>query len=137
MQKKYFLIFALIAIAAVVQGQTTTPKPAQGDPSITANGVIGEVKAMDATARQMIVKTDAGSVVTVSLGDKTIYMRLAPGEKTLTNATKITAADVGECDRVWARGKVSEDLKSVPAAAVIVMTKADIAKKQEEIGRAH
>src|SRR6185503_12178332 len=56
---------------------------------------------------------------------------LAPGEKTLTNATKIAFADVGEGDRVWARGKVADDHKSVPAAALIVMNKADIAKKQE------
>ncbi|HZE68610.1 MAG TPA: hypothetical protein VE135_03665 [Pyrinomonadaceae bacterium] len=129
MQKKYFVILVLIAITTVVQGQTATPAP--DDPSITANGVIGEVKVIDTPARQMIVKTDAGSVVTVSLGDKTIYLRLAPGEKTLTNATKITMADVAEGDRVWARGKVSDDRKSVPAAAVIVMTKADIAKKQD------
>ncbi|HEY6119489.1 MAG TPA: hypothetical protein VIV66_05985 [Pyrinomonadaceae bacterium] len=130
--QKCFVILVLIAIATVAQGQTPGASPAPGDPSITANGVIGEVKAIDNSARQMIVKTDAGSVITVSLGEKTIYMRLAPGEKTLTNATKITLADVGEGDRVWARGKVAEDLKSVPAAAaVIVMTKADIAKKQD------
>jgi len=67
----------------------------------------------------------------VSLSDKTVYMRLAPGEQKLTNAEKITLTDVGEGDRVWARGRVSEDHKSVPAAAVVVMTKADIAKKQE------
>jgi len=132
MNKKYFLTLALIAMAAVARGQATTPAtPSQGDPSITENGVIGEVKAIDAAAKQMIVKTDAGSVVTVALADKTIYMRLAPGEKTLTNATKITLADVAEGDRVWSRGKVSEDRKSVPATAVIVMTKADIAKKQD------
>ena len=58
-------------------------------------------------------------------------MRLAPGEKTLTNAAKITFPEVGEGDRVWARGKVADDHKSVPAAALIVMDQADIAKKQE------
>jgi hypothetical protein len=132
MKKRYFLIIALIAMATVARGQATTPvTPSQGDPSITENGVIGEVKAIDAAAKQMIVKTDSGSVVTVALADKTIYMRLAPGEKTLTNATKITLADVAEGDRVWSRGKVSEDRKSVPATAVILMTKADIAKKQD------
>ena len=101
------------------------------DPAITATGAIGEVKAIDAASKQMTVKTDAGSLVTVSLSDKTVYMRLAPGEQKLTNAEKITLTDVGEGDRVWARGRVSEDHKSVPAAAVVVMTKADIAKKQE------
>jgi hypothetical protein len=58
-------------------------------------------------------------------------MRLAPGETSLTNAAKIAFTDLGEGDRVWARGKVAEDRKSVPAASLIVMNKADIAKKQE------
>ena len=107
------------------------PASQQADKGITPNSAIGEVKAIDPASNQLIVKTDAGSVVTVTVSDKTVYMRLAPGEKTLTNATKIAFADVAEGDRVWARGKVSEDLKSVPAAALIVMNKADIAKKQE------
>jgi Cu/Ag efflux protein CusF len=117
-----------------LNAQTPQPTPASqqsGDPGITPNGAMGEVKSIDNAAKQLVVKTDSGSLVTVSLGEKTVYMRLAPGEKTLTNATKITLADVGEGDRVWARGKVSEDRKSVPAAALVVMSKADIAKKQE------
>jgi hypothetical protein len=132
MIKKLFVILPLLACATVTKAQTTAASsPVQSDPSITANGVIAEVKAIDGAALQMIVKTDAGSVVTVILGEKTVYMRLAPGEKTLTNAAKISLTDVAEGDRVWARGKVADDRKSVPAAAIIVMTKADIAKKQE------
>jgi hypothetical protein len=38
---------------------------------------------------------------------------------------------VAEGDRVLAMGKVSEDHKLVPARTLVVMTKADIAKKQE------
>ncbi len=49
----------------------------------------------------------------------------------MTNATDITLADVGEGDRIMARGNVAADQKSVPAAMVIVMTKGDLAKKQE------
>jgi hypothetical protein len=101
------------------------------DPNITAKHAIGEVKAIDAAAKQMTIKTDAGSTVLVSLSDKTIYKRLAPGETALTNATDIAFADVSEGDRVWARGTVAEDRKSVPAAMVVVMTKGDLAKKQD------
>ncbi len=135
--KALFLAFALIQVfliagpAANAQTSPTAAAQRPGDPGITANGAIGEVKVIDAAGRQLIVKTDAGSLVTVALGDKTVYMRLAPGEKTLTNATKITLGDVGEGDRVWARGKVADDHKSVPAVALIVMNKADLAKKQE------
>ncbi len=123
---------ALLTVNAGAFAQTP-PAPAsqQADKGITPNSAIGEVKAIDPVSNQLIVKTDAGSVITVTVSDKTVYMRLAPGEKTLTNATKISFAEVSEGDRVWARGKVAEDSKSVPAAALIVMNKADIAKKQE------
>ena len=101
------------------------------DPGITAKHAIGEVKTIDAAAKQLTIKTDAGSMVTVSLTDKTTYKRLAPGEQSLTNSVDITFADLAEGDRVWARGNVAEDRKSVPAAMVVVMTKTDLAKKQE------
>jgi len=101
------------------------------DPAITTKHAIGEVKTIDSAAKQLTIKTDAGSIVTVSLSDKTTYKRLAPGEQSLTNATDITFADVSEGDRVWARGNVAEDRKSVPAAMVVVMTRGDLAKKQE------
>ncbi|MEP6570921.1 MAG: hypothetical protein ABJC10_14210 [Acidobacteriota bacterium] len=135
-----FLAFALVLVGVLAapraQAQTTAtaPPPASaqaGDPGITLNGAIGEVKVIDNAGKQLIVKTDAGSLVTVALDEKTVYMRLAPGEKTLSNATKIALADVGEGDRVWARGKVADDKKSVPATALIVMNKVDIAKKHE------
>src|SRR5689334_12260518 len=104
---------------------------AQDDPSIAAKYAIGEVKSIDATAKQLTIKTDAGSMVTVSLSDKTTYKKLAPGEQSLTNATDVTFADLAEGDRVMARGTVAADRKSVPALMVIVMTKGDLAKKQE------
>ena len=107
------------------------PAAQTGDPSISANRALGEVKVIDAAAKQLIIKTDAGTLVTVTLSDATSYMRVAPGETTLTKATKITFADVAEGDRVMAMGKVSDDHKLVPARTLIVMTKADIAKKQE------
>ncbi|MEP6818959.1 MAG: hypothetical protein ABJA18_05455 [bacterium] len=138
--KASFLVVALVLVGVLAGGtanaqttSTTSSTVAQKgtDLGITANGAIGEVKVIDNVGKLLIVKTDAGSLVTVALSDKTIYMRLAPGEKTLTNATKIAFSDVGEGDRVWARGKVADDQKSVPATALIVMNKVDIAKKQE------
>ena len=133
--KAHFLAIALALLTGTAGAYAQTPQAApasqQADKGITPNSAIGEVKAIDPASNQLILKTDAGSVVTVTVSDKTVYMRLAPGETKLANATKIAFADVAEGDRVWARGKVSQDLKSVPAAALIVMTKADIAKKQE------
>jgi co-chaperonin GroES (HSP10) len=139
MKAPFFAIaLALIGVLAGsgAQAQTTpaaasTAAPQGGDPSISPNRALGEVKVKDAAAKQLIIKTDAGSLVTVVLSDATSYMRVAPGETTLTNATKIAFADVAEGDRVLALGKVSADQKLVPARTLVVMTKADIAKKQE------
>jgi hypothetical protein len=135
MMRAHFLAIALALLTGTAGVYAQTPQAAptspQADKGITPNSAIGEVKAIDPASNQLIVKTDAGSVVTVTVSDKTVYMRLPPGETTLKNATKIAFTEVAEGDRVWARGKVSEDLKSVPAAALIVMNKADIAKKQE------
>src|SRR5215217_3317652 len=124
------LFFA--AAIGVITLMASSPAFTQGpDPNITTKHAIGEVKAIDAAAKQLTIKTDAGSEVVVSLGDKTTYKKLAPGETSLTNATELTLGDLAEGDRVMARGNVSEDRKSVPAAMVIVMTKGDLAKKQE------
>jgi hypothetical protein len=111
-----------VALALFTQG---------ADPDIAAKHAIGEVKAIDVATKQITMTTTAGSTVTVSVNDRTTYKKLAPGEKTLTNATDVTFADVAEGDRIMARGTVSEDRKSVPALQVIVMTKGDLTKKQE------
>src|SRR5215203_4536911 len=127
--RTFFFVAAMGLITLLASNLVSLAQGA--DPALTAKHAIGEVKTIDAAAKQITLKTDAGSVVTVSLTDKTTYKRLAPGEQSLTNATDIAFTDVSEGDRVWARGTVSEDRKSVPAAMVIVMTKGDLAKKQD------
>ena len=101
------------------------------DPGIQAKGAIGEVKSIDAASKLVTIKTDAGSVVMVLYTDRTTYKKTAPGETSLNNATDITVTEVGEGDRIYARGTVAEDRKSISALQIIVMSKGDIAKKQE------
>ena len=135
--KAPFLAIALMVVgvlAGVSAHAQSTAAAASGqatDPSISPNRALGEVKLIDANAKQITLKTDAGSVIVATLSDATNYMRVAPGETTLTNATKIAFTDVAEGDRVLAMGKTSDDRKTVVARTIIVMTKADIAKKQE------
>ena len=135
--KAFIFVFALVSVLVLsgmgdsAHAQATAAAQQPSDPGITPNGAVGEVKVIDAAGKQMIIKTDAGSLITVVLNDATTYMRVAPGETTLSKATKIVFGDVGEGDRVFARGLVSDDKKSVPARVVIVMNKVDIAKKQE------
>src|SRR5215216_4840434 len=123
--------FFAIAIGLITLAFSSVSFAQGSDPNIAAKHAIGEIKSIDSAAKQLTIKTDAGSIVTVTLSDKTTYKKLAPGEQTLTNATDVTFADLAEGDRVMARGTVSADQKSVPAVQVIVMTKGDLAKKQE------
>lgn len=109
-------------------GQSGTSNSAGG---ITPNGVVAEVVSLDAANKKMSVRTEAGASVTVMLDEQTTYFRLPPGERTLDKREAIQLSDIGVGDRVWARGKVAEDQKSVPARMVIVMTKAALAAKNE------
>jgi antitoxin (DNA-binding transcriptional repressor) of toxin-antitoxin stability system len=119
-------VLALLASASVLTAQTTAP-----DPAITSLSVTGVVTDLKTDTRQVIVKTAAGNEVTVTLSDRTTFMRIPPGEKTKDKFVPITATDFGVGDSVFARGRMSADLKSMPALEFYVMSKADIAQKRE------
>jgi hypothetical protein len=123
-----FTVISVLSLSLVALAQTPGASPTA--PAIA--GVIGEVKDLDTAKNQIIVRADSGVLYTVNLTEKTRYKRSAPGAKTLENATVITLADVGSGDRVWAYGRVSEPQKTVPAQMLVVMSKADLAKKQEQ-----
>ena len=118
-------VIGLLSLSFSVLGQTPSASPA-------IPGVIGEVKNIDTAANQIIVRADSGVLFTVNLSDKTQYRRMAPGAKTLDTATNITLAEVGLGDRVWARWRAGTDQKTVPTPQLVVMSKADLAKKQEQ-----
>src|SRR2546422_5878525 len=122
------LLVASIGFGGAVYGQTPSASPATS----AVSGVIGEVKAIDAATKQMVVRDDKGVIFSINLSDKTQYKRMAHGEKTMASAEDITLADVGQGDRVWARWRAGSDQKTVPSAQVVVMSKADVAKKQEQ-----
>jgi hypothetical protein len=93
--------------------------------------ILGELTAINAGSNQLTIKTDKGESVSLTLAERTRYLRVTPGETDLKNASKISLSDLGTGDRVLALGKPSEDGKTLAATSVIVMTKADITKKQE------
>lgn len=131
----FAVLLALTSSLSFVSAQTPATGAAaqqpQADKSITANGVIGNVTAINLAEKGMAVKTDAGNSVVAVFSDTTSFIRAQPGSTTLEGATKITPAEIGVGDRVFARGKLSDDQKSVMVRALVVMTKADIAKKHE------
>ena len=120
-------LLALLASTSALKAQNS-PSP---DPAITSLSVTGVVTELKTETRQVIVKTAAGNEVTVTLSDRTTFMRIPPGEKTKDKFVPITPADFGVGDSVFARGRMMEDRKSMPALEFYVMSKADITQKRE------
>src|SRR5829696_7254001 len=89
---------------------TPSPRPVS-DSAITALSVMGTVSELKSDASQVIVRTAAGNQVTVTLSDRTVYMRIPPGEKTKEKFIKISPTDFGVGDSVFARGRMTEDRK--------------------------
>ena len=92
---------------------------------------MGTVSELKSDTRQVTVTTAAGNQVTVTLSDRTVYMRIPPGEKTKDKFIKISPTDFGVGDSVFARGRMTEDRKSMPALEFYVMSKGDIAQQRE------
>src|SRR6266849_2008341 len=122
-------LVTVVALGLGVRAHGQTPSPS---PTAQVVNLVGEVKAIDATAKQIVIRADSGVISTINLSEKTQYKRLPPGETTLANATNIAIGDVGQGDRVLARWRAGSDQKTVPAPQVVVMSKADLAKKQEQ-----
>ena len=134
--KRFCEMIALCALAllanASVPGQSNNPSnPSTADAGITPTSVLGVVTDIKLDIRQVTIKTNAGNYVAVTLNERTEFMRIPPGEKTKDKFIKITVADFSVGDSVYARGKISEDRKSMPALEFYVMSKTDIATKQE------
>jgi uncharacterized protein DUF5666 len=100
-------------------------------PSAQASAVarpVGTIKSI--SGNTVTLTTDAGIDVTVQIQDATKLVRIAPGQKNLKDSTPLQLADVQPGDRILVRGKLAEDGRTVLAASVITMKKADIAEKQ-------
>jgi hypothetical protein len=59
-------------------------------------------------------------------------VRIAPGEKTLKNATPVELQDLQTGDRILVAGKASDDAKAIVAASIVVMKRSDVEARKEE-----
>jgi len=91
---------------------------------------IGSIKAI---AGNVITLTpDSGPEIDVTVQATTHIVRIAPGEKTLKNATPVQLQDLQVGDRVLVAGKASDDAKAITAASIVVMKRSDVETHKEE-----
>src|SRR6266849_8078350 len=89
---------------------------------------VGAIKSI--SGNTITLTTDASIDLTVQVQDATKLMRIAPGQTDLKDAAPILLTDLQTGDRILVRGKLADDGKTILAASVIAIKKADIAEKQ-------
>ena len=129
------VIFGLSSIAAVLPVALPTVTLAQDAPAAAKaspfTSTIGTVTEINPAEKKMVIKTDAGAMLTIALDDKTHFLKIAPGEKDLKKATESKVDEVKSGDRVSSRNRKLDNGGLGPATTVIVMTKEELAKHQE------
>src|ERR1700730_844725 len=94
-----FLIFGVLSLAQVAFAKA-----------------VGTVKSI--SGNSIVLTTDSGTEVTVTITDSTRIVQATPGQTDLKNATPIHASDIHVGDRVLALGLNGEG-NSVAASTVI------------------
>ena len=91
---------------------------------------IGSIKAISGGV--ITLTPDSGPEIEVTVQAGARIVRIAPGEKTLKNATPVELQDLQVGDRILVAGKASDDAKSVTAASIVVMKRSDVEARKEE-----
>lgn len=128
--RKVFLFSVLLTALPVPAALRQDATPAAAKPAAVSR-VVGEVTSVDST--HLSIKTDTGAAATVKLAPATSFLRIPPGEKDLTKATRISMSDIAVGDRVLARVRTApEGQPENPASIVYLMNKAELAQHLEK-----
>lgn len=114
-------IAVLFGAFSAVSAQTAAP--------VKLSLASGDVVSIN--AGKIVLNTKDGSL-DVMINDKTEYKRVSPDNPSLKTAIAAAFSEIASGDKLIVTGFFSEDKKSIPARAVYLMTKADIAQKQSK-----
>lgn len=123
-RRLFFLVVLIILGTGVL--------PVWATAQATQPGVVRQIGAIKAISGGAVTLTpDVGPDISVAIQDGARMLRMAPGQQDLKTATPIQLQDLQIGDRILVRGKMSDDNKTLLAAAVIVMKQSDIAAKNQ------
>jgi hypothetical protein len=126
------LALGLVCLCLVPLSHATSDQTQDTHAPSSTGGTARPVGAVKSVAGNVItLTTDGGSTVNILVQDSTRMVRLAPGQKDLKDATPLQLQDVHVGDRILARGKASDDGKSVEASSIVLVKGSDVAAKEE------
>ena len=121
----------LVLLAGVAElAQAKMPLPQQAGEQTSAAKQLGTIKAI--AGSEITLTSDARSEIKVVVPDTARLVRIEPGQKDLKNAAPIQMKDLQVGDRILARGKASDDGKSLVASGIIVMKSSDLEATREK-----
>ncbi len=120
------IIAAIWAIAATVPGAAQTP------PAANRAQLSGTVTSVNADGKQLSLKSDKGEEIAVATTDRTLILRIPPGETDPKKGSKIALSSLSSGDRAVVIGPTPADPKAWTATAVLVMSKGDVASLQQK-----
>jgi len=123
-----FVLSGSLAGTVAAQTPTTGTTPAASSP-VKLGLIQGDVSTIN--SEKIVLQTKDGEMQ-VTLSAKTTYFRVSPDNPSLKTATAANLTDIGAGDKLIVTGIIAADKKSVPAAKVYLMTKSDIAQKQNK-----
>ncbi|MGA8036150.1 MAG: DUF5666 domain-containing protein [Candidatus Acidiferrales bacterium] len=125
-------VLAMWAMMILTFGIAARAMAAQDAQQIPMSTQWGSVKSV--SGNTIVMATDAGTDLTVTLQDTTKVLRVPPGSKDLKSATAMQLTDLKPGDRILVRGRVPADAKVFPAAIVVAMKAEDLqAKKARDV----
>jgi Domain of unknown function (DUF5666) len=113
----------LVAFALLCVEHSVHTAVAQTAPRETVSGTVASVNA---SANQLVMKTDKGDSVAVTTTDKTSILHLAPGVTDPSKATKMAFGDLQTGDRLVAYYRGAAGEKEITATTLVVRTTADL-----------
>lgn len=113
------LILLFSGVFALVFGQTTE--------AIKPSVITGDVVSINSTSIVVAAKTGE---INAAITDKTEFKKVTAENPSIKTAVAATAADIGVGDKLMVTGVMNADGKSLPARAVYLMSKSDIAQKK-------
>ena len=91
---------------------------------------IGSIKAI--AGNVITLAPDSGPEIDVTVQATARIVRIAPGEKTLQNATPVQLQDLQVGDRILVAGKAFDNAKAITALSIVVMKRSDVEARKEE-----
>jgi hypothetical protein len=130
------LFYQLAVLATVVSlalgGALTAQEHPSGEAAQAGAGSavknVGVVKSIH--EKNLVLKTDSGPEISISVPDGARIVRLAAGQTDLKSAPAITFAEIQVGDRMLLRGR-SDANGNIEATTIVIMKQADVAQKQQ------